>query len=306
MKFVKMSPTQLAKFWKTVKERLNLEWEKLAKKLNISRSTIYRYRSGKYCIPHKLFVKLCKMCEINKEKLEFEIVWRCKKIKKVRVNQKLAEFVGIIAGDGHLCPVNYEISVAGHPETEREYIQQYVKQLFEGLFGIKPKVEIRSGAVRCRVYSKLIMKFLRDKFNLPLGRKTRKLTIPTIFFNNKRLLKGFIRGLFDTDGSIYTHHGNDLMLEISSSSSKFRKDIKRALQQLGFHPYLGDRKVILYRQKEIINFFKIIKPKNKNHLRRYEKLCKRQWSRLVQDAGLPSPKPGFKSRLAQAFIYNKK
>ena len=196
----------------------------------------------------------------------------------IKLDGDLAEFLGIMSGDGYIGKLNNEITVTGHILRDKHYMHLQVAPLFEKLFGIKPKMRTQPkfSAIRCRVYSKYLAEFFSSEFSFPRGKKTEQLAIPIKIKENRQLIISFIRGLFDTDGSVYTHHGNDLMLEISAVGKRFHEDIFEALQSLDFHPYRGINKIILYRQSEIAKFFKLVKPKNDNHIRRFTELNMRR------------------------------
>ncbi|RLG69485.1 MAG: hypothetical protein DRO07_02275 [Candidatus Iainarchaeum archaeon] len=112
-----------------------------------------------------------------------------------------------------------------------------VKPKFVELFGVTPKIRKgSSNQIHCRIYSKDIFLFLSEDIGFPIGRKKNKLRVPSFIFKNKELSKAYIRGLFDTDGSIFRHHRFSAKIEITSHSQKFRKDIIRLLIRLGFKP----------------------------------------------------------------------
>ena len=277
-KFIEIDDSQKEFFWNNINSNRRESWEKLAEGLGISRPTMFNYKLGKTKIQQDIFLKLCKIGRIDSSKIKFNVTFKSKEIKKPELDGILAEFLGIIYGDGHLGNIKYEVNITGNAITDKKYMESHVAPLFGDLFGLKPDIREQKEftAIRCRVYSKELQMFLKSNFNTPSGKKTEKLTIPNKIKSNKKLLVSFIRGLFDTDGSIYTHHGNDMMLEISVKGKVFRNDIFLALKYLGFSPYKGRKNVVIYRQSEIVRFFKLIKPKNDNHLVRYSELSMRR------------------------------
>ena len=69
-----------------------------------------------------------------------------KKINFTKDSEKLAEFYGIMLGDGNSNRVKdykigtYVIRIVGDSKFDRDYLVNYVKPLVEGLFKIKAKI----------------------------------------------------------------------------------------------------------------------------------------------------------------------
>lgn len=277
-KTVEIEKSERAIFWQRIKQIQGKSWDRLAEDLGISRPTIFNYKSDRTRIQYGIFLKLCELGRIKPSKLNFRIVSRTKAINNLILNEPLSEFIGIVCGDGHLDGLNYEINITGHAIQDKKYLESYVVPLAEKLFGISPSLKSQDEftVIRFRLYSKELYEILNNRFSIPSGKKTKKLKIIPEIRKNRKLLIRFLRGLFDTDGSIYTHHGNDMMLEISAKGKMFRRDIMSALIFLGFHPFHGMKNIVLYRQSEIVDFFKLIKPKNDNHLRRFLELKRKR------------------------------
>ncbi|MCX6706385.1 MAG: LAGLIDADG family homing endonuclease, partial [Candidatus Woesebacteria bacterium] len=92
-------------------------------------------------------------------------------------------------------------------------------------------------------------------------------TIPEWIWTSKLFLKACLRGLFDTDGSIYVTGGKYKIVNYCSHDFTLLKDIKKALEYLGFHPYSKFANVELGRILEVKRFYKIIRPANQRHYR---------------------------------------
>src|SRR3989344_8759951 len=120
------------------------------------------------------------------------------------LDEKLAEFVGIMMGDGGVAP--YHISITLNSETDARY-KNYVVGLIVKLFKLEPKVYKRKDckAVAIIVQRKEIVDFCFS-IGLPKGNKLRQgLEIPRWIQENRNNITAFIRGLFDTDGSVFKH-----------------------------------------------------------------------------------------------------
>lgn len=273
IKSIDFTRTEQLNFLEKVKDNSKLSWEKISNESGVTRSLLFAYKNRTYRMSLKNFIKLCKFAGIDQNSYNLKFYQSAKlQIKTPRLTAYLAEFLGVLAGDGHMNAVTHEVSITGHKENDSKYINETVYGFFETLFGLTPKIRIQNNAIRCWVYSKRLTSFISDTFGVPIGKKKNKIRIPDSIIKDKKLFMPYIRGLFDTDGSVYTHHGKDVMLEISSASPDFRGDIAKCLTNMGFHPSNGVKNVRLYRQNEVHDFFKIIRPKNNKHLRRFELL----------------------------------
>ena len=135
-------------------------------------------------------------------------------LKLIRIppkDEKLAELVGIILGDGniHHCITDktnsYVLRIVGDSNKDKEYLINYVKPLVDSLFDVESKVykHNKFNALYINVCSRLIVEFLCS-IGMKAGNKIKnKLTIPDWIKSNSDLLKACIRGLMDTDGSVY-------------------------------------------------------------------------------------------------------
>ena len=275
MKYINFTLNQQTFFMKQVKEKSNLTWEKIAKLLKISRSMVFFYLNDYSKIPLENYYKLCNISKIKKSKIKtIEIKNKTEEIKQIKkITQELAELIGSLAGDGHLSHHNYEIVISGHKKLDKEYLTTHIKNIFIKLFNVNVKIKIQnySNGMRIVVNSKKLMEYLTNEFKLPIGPKKGKLHIPSKIKNNSNLLKKYIRGLFDTDGSIYLKRKNSIVTSIISRDPSFLNEVKIALTKLGYTPSVSGKNLYIYSQKEVKKFFKDIKPQNNRHTKNYDK-----------------------------------
>jgi len=171
-----------SKFLQKVKTNLGLNWVDFASRCNISRSMLFYYLSGKNTVPLSLVEKLCsdsnvKMVELDGEVELFESP-TLKKICEPKIeNPLLAEFVGIMLGDGYIAECkNYEVSVVCNSEYDLPYITRFIPFLFRELFGLEPKFKKYpdENAIKVYSYSKQLVKYLTQRVGLPPTRKRYK------------------------------------------------------------------------------------------------------------------------------------
>lgn len=189
------------------------------------------------------------------------------------ITPDLAELLGIMIGDGHISwrKRGKWIVIVSNLSTDKNHIKNRVYNLFKREFKIEPKIREnkKDNSIRLFVYSKEITENFVD-LGLPKNKKLDYIKIPKFIFKNKFLLINCLRGIFDTDGSIYRKYGQYAQVGFRSHSKKLLEDIKRGLNVLDFNPSIdGIGYVFIHRQLEIIKFFKLIGSANPKHIVRY-------------------------------------
>lgn len=163
-----------------------------------------------------------------------------------KLTPELAEDIGIMVGDGHICKSvgsDYEIGIDGHIVTDRLYIKNHVKKLKKSLFGLdfvySETLSINTCKIRCR--SKNLVNFYNHVIGLPLGSK-HDINVPKIIMNaNVKIKRAFLRGLVDTDMTlVFKKMGKDVLhypvIKMGTSSKNLVLDAKKALENIGFGP----------------------------------------------------------------------
>ncbi|MFQ6020745.1 MAG: hypothetical protein ACE5J4_01845 [Candidatus Aenigmatarchaeota archaeon] len=237
-----------------------------------------------------------KNLDLSKIKLSFK-----DKIKKLKfpkkMNEKLAEDIGIHIGDGSMyitgsSKQSYEIKCSGHPEDDKEHYLNTIIPLKEELFNIKIKPKLFKpkktdfGFVIC---SKALFYFYNKVIGIPAGNKTKICKIPDIIMKSEDKIKiAFLRGLADTDFSLtfkskskkHNLHTYPLIFA-GFASNNLINDLKDVLSDLNFTfcycSYFGRRYDKLY-LKYVINlngvenlekWMKLIGFNNQKHLTKY-------------------------------------
>src|SRR3989338_3612252 len=123
-----------------------------------------------------------------------------------KISEDLAEETGIHIGDGSMNIYSgvYCYTLACHHIDDREYMDGYIVNLYERLYGLKPKPRMWSkGAYGFRIHNEQIVRFKREILKLPYGKK-KEIIIPDQILMKMKLQKAFLRGFIDTDGSVNT------------------------------------------------------------------------------------------------------
>jgi len=157
-----------------------------------------------------------------------------------KMTPKLAEDIGWQIGDGCLTK-KYRYKIAGDPIEEKMFYDKIVFPSKNKLFGIKHKPKmIGDGSYGISMGSKTLVVFYNKVIGLPLAPKN-NITIPQIILNSNRENKiSCIRGIFDTDGTLYfrkkrkeINHYPSIQLESVSKTLIF--DLMILLKEFGLN-----------------------------------------------------------------------
>lgn len=270
MKFVEISEKDRENIFNSFKE--SYSWSQVAKSLKVSRAMLFKYKNGEYPLPIELFNKISNNFSNKVEYIEItKNKYLYKKVKKVELNETLSEIIGALAGDGHLNAKNFEVSV-NCSILDKAYIN-YLKELFEKLFpNLLFKINSQHNKIKLRTYSISLANYLHEEYRLPLGRKMNKLHIPRQIIENPIFLKKYLRGLFDTDGSIYFRRNHEPVVEVISRDKTYLNEVKNCLLSLGFKCGSSGKNLYIYQKKMIHKFFKDIGSSNEKHLKKYTQI----------------------------------
>lgn len=213
-----------------------------------------------------------------------------------KMTPEIAEMCGTHAGDGYLRNdgKRVELDISGNIE-EKSYYDDHVIPLFQKTFNIKiqgkffPSRKTYGFVIR----DKNIVEFFR-RIGFPYGKKTKIVEIPRMILNanNKTVKARFLRGLFDTDGSLnfdkkYKGKYVEFKMKyhyyprifLSTISEKLHKQSSLLLQDLNIHHTLqiyepgGPRNTIyriwVFDETQLEKWLKIIGCKNQSKLTRY-------------------------------------
>lgn len=187
----------------------------------------------------------------------------------------LAEFVGAVLGDGGV--TRFQVTIATGTRTDGAYALR-LRKMFAQLFGLRATVTAKRKNVTTVVASSVALVEFLQSLGVPCGNKIRqRIDIPPWIVRRPSLLRACIRGLFDTDGSIYldVHRYRDrtyrhMGLGFTSASPPLLHSVTRAFRSWGMHPTVNSEKhILLRREDEIVRYFKEIGTSNPKHRRRF-------------------------------------
>lgn len=124
----------------------------------------------------------------------------------------------------------------------------------------------------CYLYSRKVVENLKEMIKFPNRKieiEIKKLNNP---INKKELYPHFLRGFFDTDGSIYKKYDHYAQISFRNHNKDILNFIYGLLRSMGFNPSYERRfgNVFIHRQKEVDSFFRKIGSSNPKHIVRYQ------------------------------------
>jgi intein/homing endonuclease len=198
-------------------------------------------------------------------------------------SKRLAELIGILLGDGNIQEyvirgkgvATYCIRISGHLTEDKKYHENYVVPLCIKLFKVTPKIYFHKLKKERFIHlaSKRLVNFFK-KQGFPPGNKIHnKVTIPKWIFRNSLYLRACLRGLVDTDGSVYLA-GKWIQICFKNFNLVLLSDFRKALIQLGFYASnITWNKVYISRKADVRKFYKEIGFSNTHHIERYNRFC---------------------------------
>jgi len=205
-------------------------------------------------------------------------IFKRKPIKKPRKDTELAEFIGIMLGDGGIGPNQVQITL--NNRDDKEYIK-FVCQIIKKLFNRTPSISKYSDCLASKiVVSSMDLIDYLIELGLKRGNKIKQqVDIPSWIKRNKQYRIACVRGLVDTDGCIFTHrykvNGKPYdykKLSFKSSSKPMITSVYRILENEGIKPRIARNNVDLRLEsiEDMRRYFKIFKSHNPKHLKRYK------------------------------------
>jgi len=192
-------------------------------------------------------------------------------------SSELAEFVGIVLGDGGLTKDQCQITLSY--EDDRDYAI-YVGNLVDRLFKVKPGIfEYPKYGCRRVIISGVNFVKIMTEFGLKIGNKViNQIGIPNWVRDNRRYYCSCVRGLFDTDGGTFTHEHwvgkykyRHFGLTFTSASKPLLDNFRFYLDSEKIKNSIGGKNIFIYDISCVKQFFKVVQPNNFKHIRRLEK-----------------------------------
>ena len=209
----------------------------------------------------------------------------------MQLNKEIAEVVGALLGDGCISRYwsrsesiwRYEIAVTGS-HSDFNYYKNFIQPMFQKHFNLRGRLFIRKdNSTRYHIRSKRVFDFF-ESLGIPVGKKGALLAIPSQIVSNKALAIACIRGIWNTDGSIYRRYtkiypsqkrfyGNYLVMELKMIAGPLVLQVKEILDSIGVETARISKRSNYFvlkigKQKAIASYFKKVNFSNKHHFDR--------------------------------------
>ena len=190
---------------------------------------------------------------------------------------ELAEFMGTMMGDGGM--QKYQATITLHHIDDRKYIDFVISRI-KKLFNIAPALyHIPKSSVFNIVISRTGIVDYLHSLGLPIGNKVKQqFDMPEWIKRNKKFAIACVRGLVDTDGSVFTHSYrvkgkwyHYKKLSFCSRSQPLQYTVARILTDLGMRARISGYDVRLDSIANMKKYFSLIGSSNPKHLKRYAK-----------------------------------
>ena len=204
-------------------------------------------------------------------------IFERKQIKKPKKDVSLAEFTGIMLGDGGI--TKNQVTITLNRETDYDYMT-YVKRLIVKLFELTPsfREDKKSLATNIVVSSVELVDFCKN-LGLKVGNKIKQgADVPEWIKQKRKLMVVCVRGLVDTDGSVFKHkyRSNGRLykytkIDFSSCSKPLMESVFKFLKSLGLRPRIvkDGKKLRIESIDTVKKYMELIGTSNKKHLNRY-------------------------------------
>ena len=198
------------------------------------------------------------------------------------LSEELAEYVGIMMGDGGISTTQLVVTL--HRIDDWEY-GKFVRNLIQRLFNVKPSIYLYPNflAYRLIVSRVQLVNFCIKQLGLKLGNKIKQnLDIPDWIRGNRKYEIACMRGLVDTDGCIFKHSyrvGRKVYsykkLSFTSASNYLLMSVYQILKNLDMNPRLARKggslkEVRLDTVFDMEKYFTLVGSHNPKHLRKYK------------------------------------
>jgi len=126
----------------------------------------------------------------------------------MEINEELAELIGCFMGDGglhHSKNCHYSVYFTGHNLLDFDYYKNRIVPIVLRYFDSKATLKKIKGknAIRVVFNSKELYYYFLQTLNLGKGKKSDIVEVPIFIKDNEKLFRSLIRGLYDTDGSVF-------------------------------------------------------------------------------------------------------
>lgn len=267
----------------------------VAKEIGVHEVTYRNHLSGAGRADFGELKKLSKIYGVDFLQIAFDMnlafVMKKKVTKLPRtLTRYLAYYVGYLQGDGYIRANRTSIGFSDEYLSQCNQMDILTKNLFGigGMMVCGKSIIAKKLCYTLVVNSRIVNSFIHNCFGINRGVKN-ELRIPKLMFANKELLKIYISGLYDADGTLPKHPDKvvQFFLDITMKDKIFMQEIKDVLKSFGIETLKLYERVANYptgvgsssaweirirRRAEMLKFLQIIGFRHPDKLRRQKEL----------------------------------
>ncbi len=219
-----------------------------------------------------------------------------KAIRRPKKSALLAEFIGIMLGDGCLSS-QFQVGISFNANTDRAY-GMYLQSMFRTLFDLGASIQRRVETYGWTVVasSRALVEYLQVLGLVQGSKVANQVDLPSWIWSRPAYRQACLRGLMDTDGSVYRYRHcvygrlySHVAMCFTNHSEPLLRSVKRLLSDCQFHPRAARYHIVLNRATEIRRYFKMIGTRNVKHRTRFQSYLGtelRRGARGVESAAL--------------------
>ncbi len=199
----------------------------------------------------------------------------------------VAEFFGVMLGDGHINQTQVTVTLGTKEEEYVLYVVSLIRQIFTTEASVFLKKSIISDSKYRMVYfgSVRAVRWLVSE-GLVYNKVKSQVDVPKWIFSRPEFIKAFLRGFFDTDGSVYALRFG-IQISLTNHSVPILHSLHAMLTTLGYSPSaISGYRLYLTKRNEVKHFFSDVKPANPKHQRRFAEFQKRVGTQAVNEGRL--------------------
>lgn len=198
---------------------------------------------------------------------------------------ELAEFIGIVLGDGGI--TKKQVTITIHKIDDQCYAE-YIKKLIKKLFLVSPAHYTRKNVSNIVISRSELVKSLL-KMGLCVGNKVRhQVDVPLWVKKSDKFSRACLRGLFDTDGCFYVdkhmHKGRvyfNCGINFTNRSLPLLSFFKSNLIKMKLRPtQKTDFSVFLRRENDILSYFQLVGSSNQKHSDKFRNYFKSKYGEV--------------------------
>lgn len=198
----------------------------------------------------------------------------------MELNGNVSELIGAIIGNGNIYDRKSKyVEITGNAIYDGAYFKGRLNLIITEELEYTPRIYTKYNVIRLRINKRSFVRYLKE-IGMPTGAgKSLSVKIPNSIARNWRLTKNCIRGIFDTDGSIYfdkrkTYTAPYPRIELHLNNLGLVYQIHAMLTSHGFNSKISIKKGSLYLNgvDEIIRYLKTIDFSNYKHLAKVKHL----------------------------------